>query len=214
MRRDIAGWYIEKIAENVIGALKRNGFSAYFAKNREEAINKVLELIPEGAKVGMGGSTTLAELNLAEILTKKGHKVVRHDIPGLSQEEQLQIRREELLTDVFLASANAITLDGKIVNVDGVGNRVAAMAFGPKKVILIAGINKVVKDVESAIWRVKNVVAPMNAKRLNRRVPCVEGGLCTDCNEPDRICRVMLILEKRPSFTDYHIILVGEELGF
>lgn len=214
MRNDIVNWHIEKISGHVVEALKKNGFNAYFVRNREGAINKVLELIPQGAKIGIGGSTTIRELNLVKILTEKGHKVIRHDIPSLSQGERFRMRREELLSDVFLASANAITLDGKIVNMDGTGNRVAAMAFGPKRVILVVGINKIVKDVESAIWRVKNVAAPMNAKRLKRRVPCVEEGLCTDCDEPGRICKVLLILEKRPTLTDYHVILVGEELGF
>ena len=214
MRGEIVSWYIEKISANVVEALKRNGFNAYFVKNREEAVNKVLELIPEGAKIGIGGSMTIKELDLGEILAKRGHRIFRHDVPGLSQEEKHRIRREELTSDVFLASANAITLDGKIVNMDGTGNRVAAMAYGPKKVILVAGINKIVKDVESAIWRVKNVAAPMNAKRLKRQVPCVESGLCAECDEPGRICKVLLILEKKPTYTDYHVVIVGEELGF
>ena len=214
MKEEIINWYIEKASKLVIEALKKNGFNAYFVRSKEEALNKVLELVPEGAKIGIGGSTTIRELKIADVLAEKGYKVFRHDIPGLSPEEQFRMRREELLTDVFLASANAITLDGKIVNMDGTGNRVAAMAFGPKKVILVAGVNKVVKDLESAIWRIKNVVAPMNAKRLKRNVPCVENGFCSECDMPDRICNVLLILEKKPSLTEYHIILVGEELGF
>lgn len=214
MREEIVSWYIEKISRHVVEALRGNGFNAYFVKNKEEAVKKVLELVPQDAKVGIGGSMTIRELKLGEILAERGCKVFRHDIPGLSQEEKNRIRREELTSDVFLASANAVTLDGKIVSMDGTGNRVASMAFGPKKVILVVGINKIVKDVESAIWRIKNVAAPMNAKRLKRDVPCVEGGLCTDCDGPGRICNVLLILEKKPTLTDYHIILVGEELGF
>ena len=214
MKEEIVSWHVEKVAGHVVEALKKNGFNAYFVKSREEAVKKVLELVPQGAKVGIGGSTTIEELKLAEILAERGHEVFRHDLPGLSQEEKYRIRREELVSDVFLASANAVTLDGKLVSMDGTGNRVAAMAFGPKRVILVVGKNKIVRDVESAIWRVKNVAAPMNAKRLKRDVPCVESGLCTECDEPGRICKVMVILEKRPTYTDYHVILVGEELGF
>ena len=214
MGREITEWYIEQISRHVVEALKKNGFNAYFVKSGKEAVNKVLELIPVNAKVGIGGSATIRELKIPDILAEKGYEVIRHDVPGLSPEEQFQIRRKELLADVFLASANAITLDGKIVSMDGTGNRVAAMAFGPKMVILVAGVNKVVKDLEDAIWRIKNVAAPMNAKRLKRDVPCVEDGLCKDCNTPDRICNILLVLEKRPSLTEYHVILVGEELGF
>ncbi len=214
MGREITEWYIEQISRHVVEALKKNGFNAYFVKSGKEAVNKVLELIPVNAKVGIGGSATIRELKIPDILAEKGYEVIRHDVPGLSPEEQFQIRRKELLADVFLASANAITLDGKIVSMDGTGNRVAAMAFGPKMVILVAGIKKVVKDLEDAIWRIKNVAAPKNAKRLKRNVPCVEDGLCKDCNTPDRICNILLVLEKRPSLTEYHVILVGEELGF
>ncbi len=214
MEREITEWYVEQISKHVVEALKKNGFNAYFVKSGKEAVNKVLELIPKNAKVGIGGSATIRELKIPDILAEKGCEVIRHDVPGLSPEEQFQIRRRELLADVFLASANAITLDGKIVSMDGTGNRVAAMAFGPKMVILVAGVNKVVKDLEDAIWRIKNVAAPMNAKRLKRNVPCVKDGMCKDCNTPDRICNILLVLEKRPSLTEYHVILVGEELGF
>jgi hypothetical protein len=119
-----------------------------------------------------------------------------------------------MTSDLFLSSVNAVTLNGELVNVDGIGNRVNSTNFGPGKVILIAGCNKIVEDVQEAIKRIKNVAAPLNARRLNIDVPCAKVGRCVDCNTPSRICRVVTIHERKPSLTDILIILVGEELGF
>ena len=119
-----------------------------------------------------------------------------------------------MTSDLFLSSANAITLNGEMVNIDGIGNRVNSTNFGPGKVILVVGYNKIVDDVQEAIQRIKNVAAPMNARRLNIDVPCAKVGKCVDCHSPNRICRVIVIHERKPSLTDILIILVGEELGF
>jgi hypothetical protein len=122
--------------------------------------------------------------------------------------------REELNSDVYLASSNAVTEDGRLINIDMTGNRVVAMIFGPPKVILVVGVNKIVKDVDEGIKRVKNVATPMNARRLGLKVPCASTGVCTNCDAEDRLCRVTTIIEKRPSRSDISVILVGEELGF
>jgi hypothetical protein len=119
-----------------------------------------------------------------------------------------------MTSDLFLSSVNAITMDGELVNIDGMGNRVNATNFGPKKVILVAGYNKIVEDVQEAIKRIKNVTAPMNARRLNLEVPCAKLGKCADCNSPNRMCRIVVILEWKPTWTDMLVILVGEELGY
>jgi hypothetical protein len=116
--------------------------------------------------------------------------------------------------DLFLSSSNAITMHGELVNIDGVGNRVNAISFGPKKVIIVASYNKVVENVEDAIKRVRNVASPANSKRLNMDVPCGKVGVCTDCDSPDRACRVIVILERRPMLSDILVILLGEELGY
>jgi hypothetical protein len=119
-----------------------------------------------------------------------------------------------MASDLFLSSSNAVTMNGEVVNIDGVGNRVNSITFGPGKVILVAGYNKIVEDVQEAIKRIKNVVTPMNARRLNIDVPCAKVGTCVDCKSAQRMCRAVVILERKPTLTDMLVILVGEELGY
>ena len=199
-------------------ALERGGFKVFIAKDREEALGRVLELIPGGSKVGIGGSLTVRDLGIPEALEAKGCKVVHHWIPGISPERDLELRREELNSDTFLTSANAITEDGLVVNVDGVGNRAAAMAFGPSNVIIVAGLNKMVRGLDEAFERIRNVTAPLNASRLGRNVPCAKDGKCVDikggCDSPERLCRVVTILERRPLRTNVSVVLVREVLGY
>ncbi|MCX8188227.1 MAG: lactate utilization protein [Nitrososphaeria archaeon] len=209
MSNEIRDWFNSQLASKTVEALKRNGFNAYYFKSRSEAIDTVLGLIPENAVIGIGGSITIRELGLPELLSKKGYQVILHDSPGTFEN-----RRRTLLADVFLSSVNALTLDGKLVCLDGVGNRVAALAFGPKKTIVVAGINKLVRSLDEALWRVRNVTAPMNVKRLNRKAPCNLNGLCVDCDSKERLCRILLILEKAPALSDFNVIIVGENLGF
>ncbi|MBC7091886.1 MAG: lactate utilization protein [Nitrososphaeria archaeon] len=209
MLEDVREWYNMELALKAVESLKRNGFSAYYFKGRSEAVEKILGLVPEKAVVGVGGSITVRELGLPEILSKRGHEVILHNSP-----DTFENRRKTLVADVFLSSVNAVTLDGKLVCLDGVGNRVAALAFGPKKTIVVAGVNKLVRGLDEALWRVKNVAAPMNVKRLNRKAPCALNGLCVDCDSSERLCRAILILEKAPARSDFHVILVGESLGF
>jgi hypothetical protein len=149
-----------------------------------------------------------------ERLEAQGNVLLNHWKPGHTQEEVIQIRKAQMTCDLFLCSANAITMNGEVVNIDGVGNRVNASVFGPGKVIMVAGYNKIVEDVPEAIKRIKNVASPLNARRLNIDVPCAKIGKCVDCNSPNRICRAVVIHERRPTLTDILIILVGEELGF
>ena len=132
----------------------------------------------------------------------------------MSKEEVLEALRGEINSDVFLTSSNAVTMDGKLVNKDMIGNRVAAMIFGPKRVFVVVGVNKIVENVKEALERIERVAAPLNAKRLGVKTPCVETGYCTDCDSPDRICRVTTIIERRPSRTDLTVVLVNENLGY
>ena len=207
-------WHNDTFGEKVVKALEKNNFQAHYAVNRTAAVEKALSLIPADATIGVGGSWTLKELGIPEQLAKKGHTVYDHNIPGLTMEDSLALRRKELLCDVFLSSANAVTLDGQLVNTDGSGNRVAAMSFGPKKVIVIVGVNKIVSDLDAAMERIETVAAPINNKRLDRPNPCTITGMCMDCQGSTRICNITSILHKRPPAIDFHVIVVGEELGF
>jgi len=210
--REVKLWHTSQRIQRTLAALEKNGFRTFFASTRSEALEKVLSLIPSNAKVGIGGSATLREINLIDALTARGNTIFQHW--QQPEENVVDIMRKQLNSDVFLASSNAVTEDGKLVNIDKAGNRAAAMIFGPKKVILVVGMNKIVKDVDEGINRAKNVAAPMNARRRGDKTPCAITGVCTDCDAQDRVCNVITIMEKKPSRSDISVILVGEELGF
>lgn len=212
--KDLKNWLEEKQLKRTAEFLKERGFEVFLVKDKEEAKNVVLKLIPENATVGIGGSITIREIGVIEELEKRGNKVIHHWKEGLTPEEDFEIRRQELLSDVFLSSVNALTFSGELVNMEGIGNRVAAQIFGPKKVIIVVGKNKLVVNLETAIWRIKNIVTPLNAKRLKLELPCVEEGYCIDCNHPKKICRITTILEAPPARTPFYVVLVNEELGF
>lgn len=207
-------WYNETIGRQVVKALENNQFAAFYAESKGTAIARILKEIDAGATIGVGGSMTIDELGLDQTLAERGHTVYNHNRPGLEREESLALRRKELVSDVFLTSANAITMDGEIVNTDGSGNRVAAMIFGPKKAIVIAGINKIVRDAAAAKKRIEAIAAPINAKRLHRNTPCAKIGRCADCASPDRICSVTTVLHKKPLSIEMLVVIVGEELGY
>ena len=211
---EFKSWHNDIIGARAVAALVKNKFSATYCKTGSEAVEKILEQIPSSASVGIGGSCTVMQLGLLDKLASRGNEVLNHAKPGLTPDESAKIRIRQLTSDVFLSSTNALTLDGKLVNTDGVGNRVAAMIFGPKKVILVVGINKIVKDVEAAEERIKLYAAPINNKRLNCPNPCTKTGECMECQGDTRICNVTTIMKKRPVLTDVHVFVVGEELGF
>ncbi len=211
---EFTAWHNDMLGAKVVDALTKNNFSATYVPAHQEALNQIIDLIPADATVGIGGSWTIQELGLASTLAARGNVVFNHNKPGLTPEQSMEIRRKQLTADVFLTGSNAVTLDGKLVNVDGAGNRVAAMIFGPKKVIVIAGINKIVRDVEEAERRIELFAAPINCKRLSRPNPCVKTGICADCQSPTRICNVTTIHRKKPLAIDMHIFIIGETLGF
>jgi hypothetical protein len=207
-------WHGEVFGKRAVEALKKNNFNADFFSTREELIKRILEMIPEKDVIGVGGSTTVQNLGILEILAKRGNLILDHNKAGLSPEEVLNLRRKQLTCDTFITGSNSITLDGKLVNTDGVGNRVASMIFGPKQVIILAGTNKIVKDEEEARKRIRTIAAPINSKRLNRPNPCTVTGECMDCQGPTRICNITTILKKRPSLTPFSVFIINEELGF
>jgi len=206
-------WYREKQVERTIHALKKNNFEALYVSDSKVALEEVMKQIPDGATVGVGGSVTLAQVGLLDALKNRKVQLIWPFQQTRSDEERLKLIRRSFSSDVFLSSTNAVTEDGKLFNVDASGNRVGAMLIGPKKTIIICGVNKIVKDLEAAEKRVREWTAPQNAKRLNRKTPCVETGVCGDCSSPDRICNIYVTLAKKPARTEVVIILVGENLG-
>ena len=206
-------FFREKQVERTISALKKNNFEALFVPDAKAALEEVMRRIPDGATVGVGGSVTLNQIGLLDALGKRNVRLIWPFQQARNDEERIELVRKSFSSDIFLSSTNAVTEDGKLFNVDATGNRVGAMFIGPKSVIVISGVNKIVKDIEAAEKRVKEWTAPQNAKRLKRKTPCVETGVCADCSSPDRICNIYVTLAKRPSRTDVVIILVGEKLG-
>ncbi len=205
--------HFDAIGEKLVKALTKNNFTATYVKTRQEALDKLLELIPTTATIGFGGSVTLGELGIIPKLEERGNPVLNPMKPGLSPEEIKAIRKKQILSDVYLSGTNAITLDGKLVNMDATGNRVGTMLFGPDKVYIVIGVNKTVKDVAEAENRIRLWASPPNNKRLGYPNPCAETGVCVDCQGPTRICNIMTVMHKRPRLTDMHVIVVGEELG-
>lgn len=212
---DIEKWHFEKLGNKAVENFKKNRFNAFYFSNISEALAYLEKNIEEHNIIGFGGSVTvLNNLKLQLVAKKHGKITLNHNAPDLTQDERLIIRRKELTSDLFITSTNAITLDGKLVNIDGTGNRVAAMIFGPKKVIIVCGVNKIVQNVEEALERIKFIASPMNAKRVNSKTPCVETGFCMDCNSIERICNVITIIEKKPSLSNIDVVIIGEYLGF
>ncbi|MFZ5644702.1 MAG: lactate utilization protein [Bacillota bacterium] len=214
MVKDMELFY-EQRAGKVVAALNKNLFEALYSPTVEQAVQEILSRVPEGATVGAGGSLSLRQMGILETLKKKGHTVFDHWEEGLDPAGVDEVRRRQLTSDVFLSSTNAVTADGYLVNIDGSGNRVAAMTFGPKKVIVVAGLNKIVRDRESAINRIKNEAAPLNFYRLNLPSPCAKTTFCMDCSPPARFCRVTAITEVKPAgIPEFCVIIVGQNLGF
>ncbi len=212
----VRGWFAEDRGRRTTEALKKRDFNAHYVETQAEAKEMILNEVPAGAIVGVGGSVTIREMKVLEDLRAKGHKVLDHwEIPRAALEESFQMRRAQQTCDVFLASANAVTLEGQLVNTDGSGNRVNALAFGPRKAIVVAGVNKIVPNLERALRRIKEIAVPLNCRRLNYSPPCIQAGKCVDCRVPQRSCRITTIIEwKPPFFSDYMVIIVGENLGY
>lgn len=213
---------VKQLSEDIattVRALEANGFRVVLADSSEAALTAALNLIPHDALVGIGDSASVKQIGLARALEDRGTKVI--DPTGnreLTQSKSKQaIFRQEVkkifACDTFVTSCNAVTCDGKLVSTDRVGSRVAAMIFGPEKVLLVVSRNKIVRDVEEALRRIKDIIAPAHAKQKLKKTPCVKTGKCTECDAPDRICNVTVIVEKKPLYTDITVVLVNEDLG-
>ena len=205
----------EKVAPKIIKHLEKRRMEGSYAATAAQAKDEVIAEIPRGATVFRCGSMTAGGMGLWEAIAALPEvELIDPYPPELLPEEAIELRRRGMIADIMVASSNAITLDGKLINLDGMGNRVAAMAFGPKKVILLVGMNKVVPDLETAMARVKHYAAPVNNIRLNYKNPCTETGLCSDCNTPQRICNMWSIIEGHMIKNRIHVKLIGESLGY
>ena len=205
--------YYEKQGNILVNNLKKRHFDAWYCANRQEALAKALELIPEGASVGWGGARSAQEIGLMDALNAGNYRTIDRDQLKTLEEKQ-QAARDCLSADVFLTGANGLSLDGQMVNIDGNGNRVAAILFGPKSVLVIAGMNKVMDSLENAVKRARTVAAPMNEQRFLGNTPCAVTGVCADCKSEDCICNQIVITRHCRPAGRIKFILVGEELGF
>ncbi|MDR2522887.1 MAG: lactate utilization protein [Synergistaceae bacterium] len=203
----------EALARTVVKVLKTKGYEAVYAPTKEAALEEVLKLIPGGASVGVPGTVTVREIGAMEKLKERGCAVYHHWDPSLTPEQRSQALMDEYCADYYLTSANAVTRDGKIVSIDGNGNRVSGMAWGRSTIVFVIGVNKVAADLEAAIERSRHA-APPNVLRISGDTPCVHTGHCVDCDSPARVCRVLLILERAVPSRKTHVIMVGEDLGF
>ena len=209
------GVWNEKVAAQIIKNLNKRRMEGSYAPTAVQAKNEVVAMIPRGATVFRCGSMSATLMGLWEEIAKLPEvKLIDPYQAGIAPEEGLERRRRGMNADVMIASSNAITLDGKLVNLDGMGNRVAAITFGPKKVILLVGMNKVTSDLETAMARVKHRSAPINNIRYGLKNPCVETGLCSDCKTPQRICNMWGIIEGHMIQNRIHVKLIGENLGY
>jgi L-lactate utilization protein LutB len=200
----------------LLAAMKKKGFDPYFFETAADARHFIIERIAPQETVGIGGSVTLRdEMGIVEALRKRGNYVCDHYDAYEDFTRRLELKKQQTGVDVFLSSANALTSDGVLVNLDGGGNRVAGTCCGPKKVIVAAGTNKIVDSLDMAIHRTRQQAAVLNALRLKRKTPCAETGVCGDCDAPERICAALLILLKKPNDIDsFTVVLINEELGY
>ena len=204
--------YYQKRGEVLVKNLKARHFDAWYCDTKEEALAKVLELIPEGSTVGWGGAMSAQQIGLMEALNVGNYNAIDRDRCS-NQAERDQAARDSMFADFFLTGANGLSLDGQMVNIDGTGNRVAAIAYGPKNILVIAGMNKVEDTLDAAINRARTVAAPMNKQRFRNETPCAITGACADCKSEGCICNQILVTRHCRPVGRIKFILVGEALG-
>lgn len=203
----------EILANTIIKQMQKRNMEGYYCANSKEAVEKALSLMPEGSSITWGGSVTLQECGLMDAIREKNYELIDRSEAKTPEEARAMYGRQ-VMADFFLTSSNAIAATGELVNIDGHSNRVACLCCGPQNVIVLAGMNKVESDVESALKRVRNFAAPPNAMRLNRNTPCAQTGKCGDCYSPDCICSQIVITRRSSIPNRIKVILIGEELGF
>lgn len=207
-------WSNEQKIARTVEAINKNNMNGYYVKDRDELINLIEEIVSEESLVSCGGSMTLFEAGVMEHLRSGRYKFLDRYKEGITREEVVNMFKESFFADAYFTSSNAVTENGELYNVDGNGNRVAAMLYGPEKVIVICGVNKIVKDVEEAIKRNRECAAPINARRLNKETPCSKVGYCMDCKSKDRICNEYTLIKRQNRKDRMHIIFLNENLGY
>lgn len=207
-------WIMDTKIKRTMEALEKNNMKAYYVNEGKGIIEIIESIAKDGDKVAVGGSVTLDQLNLLEYLRNGKYDFLDRYKEGLERSEVVEIFRQSLLSDVYITSSNAITEDGFLYNVDGNGNRVAAMLYGPNKVIVIVGVNKITKNLDEAIKRNEEIAAPTNAKRLNRKTPCTKVGYCMNCKSEERICKKYTVIKNEGTPNRTHVIIVSKELGY
>ena len=217
MRKPIDNFWKLRLSD-LKNALESNNFDVYLADNKKETIKIVLEDIMPGLEarsISWGGSMTFKATGLYRKLKENPDlEVIDTFEKKISSEKMLERRRQALLVDLFITGTNAISESGQLVNLDMIGNRICALTFGPKWVIILVGRNKIVTDLDEAMFRIKNYVAPVNSMRLNKDTPCVKTSYCQECKSPDRICNTWTITEKSFPKGRVKIVLINEDLGF
>lgn len=207
-------WYIEKQIERTINNLQKRNMAGYFVKDEAELKGFIKELITENSVVGVGDSMTLFETGIIDFLRKGNYTFLDKYREGITSEQKKQIYIQNFTADTFLCSTNALTEEGELYNIDGNGSRVAPIIYGPKQVIIVTGINKIVRNIEEAENRVRMYCAPIDAKRLGKNTPCTTLGYCVDCKSPDRICNDFTIIRGQFIKERIKVIIVGKQLGF
>ena len=205
--------FYETTAETLIKNLDKRGMEAYYVDNKDDALKMALRFVTPGSSVSWGGSMSINEIGLIPALKAWDCTVLDRTVPK-TEEEKKEFFGKVAVCDYYFMSTNAITMDGELVNIDGTGNRVASLIFGPSNVVIIAGMNKVADNLESAVDRARNTAAPMNTIRLDRKTPCTQVGRCMDCMSPDCICNQFVVTRRSAPAGRIKIILVGEELGY
>ena len=203
----------DKAGPQVAEALRRRHFEAHYVSTAQEALDLALTLIPKDRTVSWGGTVTAAQIGLMDRLHQGDYQLIDRDT-GKTPAEKQELMRQALTCGTFIMSSNAISADGQLVNIDGTGNRVAALCFGPTQVVVVAGMNKVAGDLDGAMRRAREVAAPMNAQRFPLKTPCVANGLCGDCKGPDSICAQIVTTRLCKPAGRIKVVLVGEDLGF
>ena len=201
------------LAQKVIKGFESRNMTGYYAETKEDALKITLEIIPEGASIGWGGSESVSQIGLRTVLLKGNYKVFNRDTCKTAEEKR-KTELEIFGCDYFLCSSNAVTEDGILVNIDGNSNRVAAIAYGPSHIVMIVGMNKIAKNLDAAIYRARNIAAPVNAQRFPLDTPCKHTGSCADCKSRDTICCEFLVTRYSRHADRFHIILVNDDLGF
>lgn len=207
-------WIIDQKVKRTIENLEKSNMNGYYVEDEKKLLEKVEELLHEGSTVSVGGSMTLFETGVIELLRNGKYNFLDRYKEGLTAENIKEIFRKSFFSDTYLVSSNALTEEGELYNVDGSGNRVAAMIYGPDQVIVVVGINKIVKNVEEAIKRNREMAAPANCKRLNRNTPCAQVGYCMDCKSNERICNEYVLIRRQNIKGRIKVIIVGKELGY